>query len=363
MPTEPQLAAAEKILAEAVAEKVFPGAAFGLLYEGRQHLGAVGHLTYELNSPAVTPQTLFDIASITKVVATTAMAMLLYDRGQLQLDTPLAQLLPAFNPQQDPQREKVTLRHLLTHSSGLPAHQYLYETCRTRDEALAACLAMPLEAPPGAAAVYSDIGFILLGLALEKLAAEPLDIFCQREIFHPLGMASTFFNPPASLRAAIPPTQNTPTLIQGTVRDENAALLGGIAGHAGLFSNVPDLLRFSHCILNGGQPLFKPATVALFATRQTTPPNTSRALGWDTPSAPSSSGHRFSPHSIGHLGYTGTSLWLDIDRGLAVVLLTNRTWPDHGTPQAAHMPDRQAAIRRLRPAFHDALLQALALMQ
>ncbi len=150
-----------------------------------------------------------------------------------------------------------------------------------------------------------------------------------------------------------------PHRVQATVRDENAALLGGVAGHAGLFSNVPDLLRFAQCILNGGEGLFKPATVALFTTRTGPPPGSSRALGWDTPSAPSSSGSHFSPHSAGHLGYTGTSLWLDLDRSLAVVLLTNRTWPDNGTPQAAHLPHRQEPIRRLRPAFHDAILQAL----
>jgi CubicO group peptidase (beta-lactamase class C family) len=218
---------------------------------------------------------------------------------------------------------------------------------------------MPLANEPGTVAVYSDIGFMLLGLALETIAAEPLDVFCTREIFQPLGMTSTFFSPAPSLRASIAPTQNTPSLIQGTVRDENAILLGGVAGHAGLFSNVPDLLRFARCILNGGDGLFKPATISFFATREPTPAGTSRALGWDTPSAPSSSGSHFSAHSIGHLGYTGTSLWIDLDRALAVVLLTNRTWPDHGTPQAASLPDRQEPIRRIRPAFHDALLKTL----
>ncbi len=365
---ELHLAAAEQVLKQAIADKLFPGAAFGVLYNGETHTAATGHFTYEPGSPAVTPHTIFDVASITKVVATTSMAMILYDRGLLKLEAPLESILPAFNPQHDPQRKKVTLRMLLAHSSGLPAHEYLDQRFHTRDEArnnaIAACLTMPLVNEPGTAAVYSDIGFILLGLALEAIAAEPLDQFCFREIFQPLGMTSTFFSPAPSLRAGIAPTQNTPHLIQGTVRDENAILLGGVAGHAGLFSNVPDLLRFAQCILNGGRtsenkPLFKPATVTLFATRASTPAGTSRALGWDTPSAPSSSGRHFSAHSIGHLGYTGTSLWIDLDRSLAVVLLTNRTWPDHGIPQAANLPDRQEPIRRIRPAFHDALLQAL----
>jgi CubicO group peptidase (beta-lactamase class C family) len=367
MSAEPHFAAAEKLLSAAIAEKVTPGAAYGVLFNGHAHSAALGHFTYNASSPAITPNTVYDLASLTKVVATTSMAMLLYDRDLLALDTPLESILPAFNPQQDAARKKVTLRMLLSHSSGLPAHEYLHERCRTRDEArnnaIAACLAMPLAHKPGAAAVYSDIGFILLGLALEKIAGEPLDIFCAREIFQPLSMTNTLWAPPPPIRGSIPPTQNTPHLIQGTVRDENAALLGGVTGHAGLFSSVLDLLRFAECILNHGgtssKNLFKPATVALFTTRTTSPPGTSRALGWDTPSAPSSSGQYFSPHSAGHLGYTGTSLWLDLDRSLAVVLLTNRTWPNTGTPQPAHLPDRQQAIRRLRPAFHDAILQAL----
>jgi serine-type D-Ala-D-Ala carboxypeptidase len=368
MPAELHLAPARHILTQAIAEKVFPGAAFGVLSAGAIHTGALGHFTYTPGSPAVTPETLYDIASLTKVVATTSMAMILYDHGLLKLDAPLETILPAFNPSHNPARSKVTLRMLLSHSSGLPAHEYLDKRCPTRDEArnnaIAACLAMPLIADPGAAAVYSDIGFILLGLALEAIAKEPLDTFCAREIFQPLGMTSTLWEPAPSLRAGIPPTQNTPQLIQGTVRDENAALLasgknGGVSAHAGLFSNVPDLLRFAQCILNEGKGLFKPDTIALFSTRAPSPAGTTRALGWDTPTTPSSSGRYFSPHSIGHLGYTGTSLWLDLDRALAVVLLTNRTWPDHGTPQAAHLPDRQEPIRRLRPAFHDAILQAL----
>jgi CubicO group peptidase (beta-lactamase class C family) len=358
MAVTPHLAEAQQVLTQAIADKLFPGAAFGVLYNGETHTAATGHFTYEPGSPAITPATIYDVASITKVVATTSMAMILYDRGQLKLDSSLDSILPAFNPQHDAARKKVTLRMLLAHSSGLPAHEYLDQRCRTREEALTACLTIPLASEPGTATVYSDIGFILLGLALEAIAKEPLDIFCSREIFQPLSMTSTFFNPPPSHRTGIAPTQNTPQLIQGTVRDENAALIG-VAGHAGLFSNVPDLLRFARCILNGGENIFKPATISLFATRESSPAGTSRALGWDTPSTPSSSGSHFSPHSIGHLGYTGTSLWLDLDRSLAIVLLTNRTWPDHGTPQAADLPDRQTPIRQLRPIFHDALLQAL----
>jgi len=363
------LDAAHRILIQAVADEVFPGATFGVIHGMREYTSSNGHFTYNtrdfIHCSGVNVDTIYDIASLTKVVATTSMSMLLHDRGQLTLDTPLETILPAFNLQHDAARAQVTLRMLLSHSSGLPAHEYLYRRCSNREEAIAACLTLPLEAEPGAKAVYSDIGFILLGLALEAIAGEPLDRFCTREVFQPLGMTSTFFNPDIeALSPRIPPTAIDTTfrhrILQGEVHDENAALLGGVAGHAGLFSNVPDLLRFARCILEGGQPLFRAETVALFTTRTSLPPGTSRALGWDTPTAPSSSGHLFSPHSAGHLGFTGTSLWLDMERFLAVVLLTNRTWREDGHEPAALAPS-QEAIRRLRPVFHDAVLHALGL--
>jgi len=358
MPFPPNIAAARRVLEAAVAERVFPGAAFGVVADAEEYLGAVGHFTYAPGSPAVMPETVYDLASVTKVAATTAAAMILYDRGLLALDAPLESVLPAFNPQRDAERSRVTLQMLLTHSSGLPAHEYLYRTCRSRGQALAACLTMPLETAPGTVYAYSDIGFILLGLALEKLAGEPLDSFCQREIFVPLGMDSTTFAPGEAVRPLIPPAENDTTyrhrIIQGEVHDENASLLGRAPGHAGLFSNAPDLLRFARCLLGGGGAIFSPAAIELFTARVGQPAGSSRALGWDTPSAPSSSGSHFGPHSAGHLGFTGTSLWLDFDRGLAVTLLTNRTWQDAGgvTPQDA--------VRALRPRFHDALLEALA---
>ena len=203
------------------------------------------------------------------------------------------------------------------------------------------------------AAEYSDIGFIILGVALERLADEPLDSFCQREIFGPLAMSHTTFNPPSTLRESIPPTADDRTfrhrIIQGEVQDENASVLGGVASHAGLFSTADDQARFAHSMLNGGHPILRPETVKLFTRRETAPEGTSRALGWDTPSAPSQSGKHFGPRSFGHLGYTGTSLWIDPDRQLSITLLTNRTWPDC----------QNQAIKQVRPAFHDAVVQAL----
>jgi CubicO group peptidase (beta-lactamase class C family) len=325
---------------------------------------ARGRFTYDETSSAVAPETVYDIASITKVAATTAAAMLLHQRGLLRLETPLGELLPGFTEKRAAGAvgptaggRRVTLRHLLAHNSGLPGYVEFFRTAATPDALLRACLELPLKAEPGAQAEYSDPGFILLGKALEVLTGEALTSWVQREVFQPLGLTATSFCPPAEARSLIPPTEEDTTfrhrVIQGEVQDENAWLLGGVAGHAGLFSNVPDLLRFAREILaaasNSGEVhLFDATTVELFAQRQG-PPGSSRALGWDTPSENSSSGRHFSPHSIGHLGFSGCSLWIDLEAGIAVVLLTNRTWPGR----------QSQLIRQVRPAFHNAIREAL----
>ena len=354
-------ASARTLLAKAVEDRAFPGAAFGVFHAGQTVVvDAVGRFTYERNSPAVEPQTVFDLASVSKVVATTAAAMILNSRGQLDLDSRLGDVLPGFviGMEHGSGKERVTLRMLLAHNSGLPAYVRFFEACATPDTLLRSALQLPLEVPPATRTEYSDPGFILLGKAIEILTGETLDTFCAREVFAPLGLMSTGYNPPPSMRAAIPPTENDQSfrhrVVQGEVQDENAFILGGIAGHAGVFSNVSDLLRFAECIVEGGKTsedrnLFTPATLDLFATPQPTSSGRPRALGWDVPTAPSSSGQYFGPRSIGHLGYAGTSLWIDRDRALAVVLLTNRTWPDRSND----------AIRQIRPAFHDAVVESL----
>lgn len=344
----------------------------------------------DINAP-VHPSTLFDLASLTKVVATTPMAMILYERGLLDLDAPVAAIIPEFttDAEKDPRRKQVTLRQILTHSSGLPAYEKLFLRARTRDELLHAAFTTPLSADPATRAEYSDIGFIILGIALERLVDEPIDRFCQREIFAPLAMTHTTFNPPAELRSQIPPTADerdescgadTPfdklrasfvrqlpaaqspsgvshqtrstfreKIIQGEVQDENAFILGGVAAHAGLFATAQDLAKYANTLLTGGHTILRPETIALFTSREPTPPSTSRALGWDTPSSPSQSGKYFSPQSYGHLGYTGTSLWIDPTRQLSIMLLTNRTWPDCSNQ----------AIKQVRPKFHDAVMESL----
>ncbi|HVC45787.1 MAG TPA: serine hydrolase domain-containing protein [Terracidiphilus sp.] len=355
-----------RVLQEAMDHQAFPGCAFGMLANGEIVLeDALGHFTYDEGSCKVTPETVYDIASLTKVVATTAAAMLLHQRGQLHLDTRLGDLLPGFVVGRASSRNArlVTLRHLLAHNSGLAGYEELFRTAASPAALFRACLQLPLEAQPGERTEYSDIGFILLGKALEVLTREYLATWVPREIFSPLGLTATQFCPAPEARRLIPPTEIDESFrhrrIQGEVQDEHAWLLHGAAGHAGLFSSVSDLLRFSAEILAAtgrldesgtdgpGQGLFEAKTIALFAQRQP-PEGSSRALGWDTPSPHSSSGSHFSQHTIGHLGFSGCSLWIDLQQQLAVVLLTNRTWPDR----------RDQQIRDVRPAFHDALLQA-----
>jgi CubicO group peptidase (beta-lactamase class C family) len=390
------------ILREAMAARVFPAASVAVTHKGKLvAVKALGHFTYrsypegdpslsrslrqsgDFDSLVVTPSTLFDLASLTKVLATTPMAMLLYERGLLDLEAPIIGAVPEFlvdsYGQADPRRRDVTYRMLLAHSSGLPAYEKLFLNSHSREELLHAAFTMALSADPASRAGYSDIGFIILGVALERIAGEPLDVFCQREIFGPLAMRHTTFNPPPEMRAQIPPTadereecgaralarelpsRTSPAsgnqrpstfrdrIIQGEVQDENASVLEGVAGHAGLFSTAGDVALFAHAMLRGGQPVFRPETVALFTRRESAPPGTSRALGWDTPSTPSQSGQHFGVRSYGHLGYTGTSLWIDPDRQLSITLLTNRTWPDCSNQ----------AIKQIRPRFHDAIVQAL----
>lgn len=341
------------ILQKAISKAVFPAASIAITHQGKLvALKAFGRFTYDTGSPPVTTATVFDLASVSKAVATTVMAMILYERGLIDLEVPAVSIVPEFAGS-DVRRGEVTVHMLLAHSSGLPAYERLFLRARTRDEMLAAAFDTPLAADPGATVAYSDLGFIILAVALERVADESLDRFCQREVFGPLGMAHTTYNPPAAWRTLIAPTAEDRSfrnrIIQGEVQDENASVLGGVAGHAGLFATAEDLATFAHVILQGGRPLARPETLAFFTRREAAPAGTSRALGWDTPSSPSQSGKYFSARSYGHLGFTGTSLWIDPERQLSVTLLTNRTWPDCSNK----------AITNVRPAFHDAIVEAL----
>ena len=351
-PSEP-FAPAFALCDQAVAERVFPGAALAVsLGDDLLALRGFGRHTYAEDADKTTGDTIWDLASLTKPIAAVSMAMLLYERGLLRLDDRVVSLLPEFASADDPRRREVTVRMLLEHSSGLPAHRKLYLQAVDRPLMVEAALRVPLEATPGTRYEYSDIGFIVLVEILERLAGERIDIFCQREVFDRFNLNFRFCPHP---RQAItfPPTGNDITwrgrIIQGEVGDENASAMQGVAAHAGLFGDALSVVRFGALILRGGQPLFRPETVRLFTTRATHPAGTSRTPGWDTPSAPSQSGTLFSARSFGHLGYTGTSLWCDPERRLCVALLSNRTWPD---------ADNQA-IKKLRPLLHDKVVECI----
>jgi CubicO group peptidase (beta-lactamase class C family) len=305
----------------------------------------------------VTAVTIFDLSSVSKGVATTSMAMILYERGLLDLEAPVIALAPEFGGNSrsrvDPRRKEVTIHMLLAHSSGLPAYEKLFQQASHKEDLLSLAFATDLTADPRSRAEYSDIGFIILGAVLERIADESLDRFCQREIFGTLGMTHTTFNPPSAWRSSIPPTSrgdnSRDRIIQGEVQDENAFAMGGAAGHAGVFSSATDMAIFANSMLNKDRPVFRPETLKLFTKRESSPTGTSRALGWDTPSSASQSGKYFSAASFGHLGYTGTSLWIDPERELSIALLTNRTWPDSGSQ----------GIKQIRPMFYDAVVEAL----
>jgi CubicO group peptidase (beta-lactamase class C family) len=342
----------DSIIAEAIADSTTPGAAIAVGRHGRLILlKGYGRTDWSTTAPEVTPETMYDLASLTKVVATTAAAMLLEEDGTLQLDTPVRVYLPEFDA---PDKAMITPRMLLTHRAGFEAFGPLYRDTRGREAYLRAINARPLVYPPGTRAVYSDWSPIVLGLLLERIAGRTLDEFARERIFQPLGMTSTMYLPPDSLRSRIAPTEVRPDStrpLHGTVHDENAEALGGVSGHAGLFGSARDLAAFAQMMLHGGASravrLFRPEAVARWTARREQ--NASRAYGWDTPAPGSSAGRYFSPRSFGHTGFTGTSLWIDPQKDLFIVLLTNAV-----NPRRTHT--RHFALRR---AVADAVQSAV----
>ena len=284
-----------------------------------------GKLSWEKGSSAVTARrTIYDLASLTKVIGTTTALMVLYDEGKIHLDDPASRYIPAFS---GGSKDQVTIRMLLEHRSGLPADRDLWRLAHTPDEARATVIATPLVCEPGRCYEYSDLGADILGFIVEAASGERLDLFLQHKVWGPLGMTETFFRPADSLRTRIAPTEVAPPRgypLQGEVHDENAYALGGVAGHAGLFSTVSDLAVFAQMMLDGGQyggtRILADSTVAMFTKRAAG----TRALGWDTCGGSGSCGKYLNEDAYGHTGYTGTSMWIDPDRDMFVVLLTNR---------------------------------------
>jgi CubicO group peptidase (beta-lactamase class C family) len=349
-----RLDSVRQLMHSAVRDSVFPGAVLLVARNGLIVMHeAFGQLGYNDFARPMPLNTIFDLASVTKVVATTTACMLLCEQGLLDLDAPVQQYLPAFV---GPEKEKVTVRHLLTHSSGLIAHRRYFADSHLPGETITAILNEQLENPPGAKTVYSDLGVILLGKIIEKISGQPLEIFCYEQIFSKLNLGETFYNPPPYLLPRIAPTEFDAwrgRVIHGQVHDENAFALGGVSGHAGLFSTARDLAIFLQMLLNGGAyenlQLLKSQTVASFTARQNLVPGSSRALGWDTADGKNSAGRLMSLRAFGHTGFTGTSVWVDPENNLFVILLSNRVHPTR----------QNRRIIEFRPRLHDAVMRAL----
>jgi len=341
-----------------VAQKAFPGAVLAVGQHGRLvALKAFGRRDVAAGAPPMPVDAIFDLASLTKVVATTTAAAILYDRGRLDLDAPVIRYLPSFGGTAD--HDRITVRQLLTHSSGLKTGDPLWHHARDRQGILGQIDRMAVADAPGTAYRYQDVNLILIGEIVERISGQPLDRFVRKNIFDPLGMTDTGFRPPRAKLARIAPTEQDDQLrhmlVHGVVHDENAYLMGGVAGHAGLFSTAGDLAKLAQLWLNGGsyagRKLFRPATAALFASRQNIPATSVRALGWDMPAANTGgfAGPLASPRAIMHTGFTGTTIYIDPDRDAFVILLTNRVNPTRDT----------ALIGQARPAIHGAVLAAL----
>ncbi|HUF65067.1 MAG TPA: serine hydrolase domain-containing protein [Gemmatimonadaceae bacterium] len=320
----------DSIVTAAIADSTAPGVAIAIGRHGRVAvLKGYGRTDWAESAPAVTAETIYDLASLTKVIASTTAAMLLEEEHRLDLDRPVASYLPEFN---SPEKSAITPRLLLTHRAGFEAFAPLYSDNSGREQYLSQINTRPLRYAPGARAIYSDWSPIVLQLAIERITGQPLDVFTRDRIFTPLGMTSTMFRPPETVLMRVAPTEirpSTGTPLHGRVHDENAEAIGGVSGHAGLFGSAADLALFAQMMLNGGYSgsgwLLRPETIARWTARQER--DASRAYGWDTPSPGSSAGRFFSPRSFGHTGFTGTSMWIDPQKDLYVILLTNAVNP------------------------------------
>ncbi len=324
-----RLATVDRVIERGIKAGGYPGAAVVVGRKGatvwEKGFGRLGWT--EESGPVVAERTIYDLASLTKVVGTTTAVMILFDEGKLHLDDQVSKFVPEFS---GGGKENITIRMLLEHRSGLPAGRDIWRIAHTPEEARAAVISTPLFAVPGQFYEYSDLGADMLGFTVEAVAGEKLDTFLQRRVFTPLGMTDTHFRPDPSLRGRIAPTEITPPRgypLRGEVHDENAYALGGVAGHAGLFSTVSDLSLFAQMMLNGGTydgtRIISDSTVHVFTHRGSVA-KSSRALGWDTCAGSFGCGKYLGSDAYGHTGYTGTSLWIDPDHDMFVILLTNR---------------------------------------
>ena len=373
-----KLRRADRAIDKSIASAEIPGAVAGARMpkngETLEYFSERGLAVLQPERIPMTRRTIFDLASLTKPLATTTAILLLVDEGAVELDTPVAKYLPLFSERD---KEAVTIRNLLTHSSGLKPwrayHEIFLQKERKTGETLIGSPAArasvidrtvrsALVHEPGEAAVYGDLDFIVLGAVVEAVGGQRLDDFCRERIFEPLEMSDTFFIPigreaqplPEPMKRRIAATENCPwrdRVLWGEVHDPNASVMGGVAGHAGLFSTVDDVVKFGRIIIDswhGRSEALPREPLRQFLTRQNLPVSSDWALGWDTPTeGASSSGKHLSKNSVGHLGFTGTSLWIDLDREVVIALLTNRV----------HLIAKKSRFG-LRPIVHDAIIEA-----
>ena len=338
------------VLDRAYTDSAFPGAIAVVGNHARILAQAtVGRLDWG-PSPVPDEHTLWDMASLTKVLGMTSAVMQLYEQGKIDLDAPLQRYIPEWR---GPNKDRVTLRHLITHTSGLPAFRAYDRQTHDPDSLAKLMFSTPLDTMPGIRMVYSDIGAYMLGRLVERISGEPLDQYVVRHVFAPLGMTETSYRPPASVRPRIAPTEIDSLRggkVWGVVHDERAYYLGGVSAHAGIFSSAHDVARFAQMYLNGGSldgaHVFRASTIQLFTTRQVE----DRALGWQKPEASNSSGHFMSERAFGHTGFTGTSIWIDPARDVFVILLSNRVNPTRANTR----------IGRVRVALVDAVMSTMA---
>lgn len=344
----------DRIVNEGIRAGGYPGAAVVIGRQGaavwRKGFGTLG---WGIGSSAVTADsTIYDLASLTKVVATTTAAMILYDEGRLPLDSKVVDYLPGFIGKW---KDEVTIRHLLTHRSGLPAGRELWRVARTPEQNRQAVIETKLRFRPGRSFIYSDLGADVLGWVVESIAGQALDAFVRERVFEPLGMTNTYFLPPDSVHDRVAPTDRSArrgSVVGAQVHDENAYVLGGVSGHAGLFSTADDLAVFAQMMLNGGTygetRIVSEETVRTFTQRAAG----SRALGWEMAEGRHGAGEYLSPTAYGHIGFTGTSLWIDPQRDMFVILLTNRV-------HAARVKRPATVISDIRADVSDAAALAV----
>ena len=351
-----KLSLVDTIIMQAVQDTAFPGAVLLVARNGMVvHHRAYGRFEYGLNAQIVDTNTIYDLASLTKVIATTNACMRLIDEGKLRLHDRVVKYLPGFGRMG---KRKITLYNLLVHNSGLPGWLPLYQSCPTPYSLLDSIYSTELAYPTGSATVYSDLGFIVLGKIIETVSRKSLDRYVDSVFFAPLGMTSTMFNPPLSIIQKIAPTEidtlrdNSGRPMRGRVHDENAGFLGGVSGHAGVFSTAHDVAIILEMIRNGGhyngKRFLRESTLARFIKRQSS--KSTRALGWDTKRTERSwAGTILSERTFIHTGFTGTSVVVDPRRGIIIVFLTNRVCPSR----------ENMKINTIRPEVHDAILSAM----